>query len=402
MNGPLEGLRVLDMGWVMVGPVTGRYLADLGADVVKLESSRRIDPLRTLGPFKDGKPGLERSISYHNLNAGKRSLTVDIKDPRGREAILRLVEWADVVIESFSPGVLEDLGLSYPVLQARNPAIIVASTSLLGQTGPHAKGTSGVGTMGASMSGASLLLGWPGHPPCGTYGPWTDAIAPRFIVPSILAALHRRRTTGQGCHIDVAQAEAGIQFLSPAWYRYAANGTVAERRGHAGSPLKAPHGIFRCAGQDRWIAIDASDETAWQTLRTMIGGMLIDSAFDTLVGRLRRREEVERTISAWTAPQPADELERSLQAAGVAAHVVSSSGDLARDPELLAAHYRSIEDPVVGEAIVEGPRYRLGRTPERPTCRGPRIGEHTQAVLRDLCGYGDAEIAELETAGVLV
>jgi benzylsuccinate CoA-transferase BbsF subunit len=390
------------MGWVMVGPVTGRYLADLGADVVKLESSRRVDPLRTLGPFKDGKPGLERSISYHNLNAGKRSLTVDIKDSRGREAILRLVDWADVVIESFSPGVLEDLGLAYPVLQARNPAIIVASTSLLGQTGPHAKGTSGVGTMGASMSGASLLLGWPGHPPCGTYGPWTDAIAPRFIVPSILAALHRRRATGQGCHIDVAQAEAGIQFLSPAWYQYAANGTIAERRGHAGSPLKAPHGIFRCAGRDRWIAIDASDETAWQALRALVGGALHDPAFDTLLGRLRRREEVDAAISAWTLPQEAGELERALQEAGVAAHVVSSSGDLAGDPELLAAHYRTIDDPVVGKAVIEGPRYRLGRTVERETRRGPRIGEHTDAVLRDLCGYGDAEIAELKTAGILV
>lgn len=402
MRGPLEGLRVLDMGWVMVGPVTGRYLADLGADVVKLESSRRVDPLRTLGPFKDGKPGLERSISYHNLNAGKRSLTVDIKDPRGREAILRLVEWADVVIESFSPGVLEDLGLAYPVLKARNPAVIVASTSLLGQTGPHARGTSGVGTMGASMSGASLLLGWPSHPPCGTYGPWTDAIAPRFIVPSILAALHRRRTTGHGCHIDVAQAEAGIQFLSPAWYQYAANGTVAERRGHAGSPLKVPHGIFRCAGRDRWIAIDASDEAAWQTLRTMVGGTLLDPAFDTLIGRLRRREEVELEISAWTSPQQADELERSLQTAGVAAHVVSNSSDLAHDAELLAAHYRPIEDPVVGKAVIEGPRYRLSRTPERETLRGPRIGEHTHSILRDLCGYEDAEIAELKTAGILV
>lgn len=402
MKGPLEGLRVLDMGWVMVGPVTGRYLADLGADVVKLESSRRVDPLRTLGPFKDGKPGLERSISYHNLNAGKRSLTVDIKDPRGREAILRLVEWADVVIESFSPGVLEDLGLAYPVLQARNPAIVVASTSLLGQTGPHAKGTSGVGTMGASMSGASLLLGWPGHPPCGTYGPWTDAIAPRFIVTSILAALHRRRATGQGCHIDVAQAEAGIQFLSPAWYQYAANGTIPERRGHAGSPLKAPHGIFRCTGRDRWIAIDASDEAGWQALRALVGDALRDAAFDTLLGRLRRREELEAALSAWTLPQDANDLERALQAAGVAAHVVSSSGDLAGDPELLAGHYRTIEDPVVGTAVIEGPRYRLGRTPERATRRGPRIGEHTDAVLRDLCGYGDAEIAELKTAGILV
>lgn len=402
MNGPLAGLRVLDMGWVMVGPVTGRYLADLGADVVKLESSRRIDPLRTLGPYKDGKPGLERSISYHNLNAGKRSLTVDIKAPQGREAILRLVAWADVLIESFSPGVLEDLKLDYPVLKACNPALIVASTSLLGQTGPHARGTSGVGTMGAAMSGASQLLGWPGHAPCGTYGPWTDAIAPRFIVPSILAALHRRRATGEGCHIDVAQAEAGIQFLSPAWYQYAANGTVPQRRGTAGSPLRAPHGIYACAGSDRWVAIDASDAATWQALRDHVGGALRDGAFDTLLGRLRRREDLDRFIGNWTAPQEAESVERTLQAAGVPAHVVSTSADLARDPELLGAHYRTIDDPVVGQATIEGPRYRLGRTPEQPTRRGPRIGEHTHEILRTLCGYSDAEIAALDSAGVLV
>lgn len=402
MSAPLEGLRVLDMGWVMVGPVTGRYLADLGADVVKLESSRRVDPLRTLGPFKDGKPGLERSISYHNLNAGKRSLTVDVKDPRGREAILHLVEWADVVIESFSPGVLDELELGYPVLRARNPSVILVSTCLLGQTGPHARGTSGVGTMGASMSGASLLLGWPDHAPCGTYGPWTDAIAPRFIVPSILAALHRRRSTGEGCHIDVAQAEAGIQFLSPAWYQYAVNGTVPERRGHAGSPLKAPHGIFRCAGKDRWIAIDASADTAWQALRAVVGTPLLDATFDTLIGRLRHRDDLETAITGWTAAQDAEELERSLQAAGVPAHVVSNSGDLARDRELTGGHYRKIDDPVVGEATIEGPRYRLSRTPERATRRGPRIGEHTMEVLRDLCRYDEATIAGLKEAGVLV
>lgn len=401
MTAPLEGIRVFDMGWVMVGPVSGRYLSDLGADVVKLESSRRVDPLRTLGPFKDNKPGLERSISYHNLNAGKRSITVDLQDERGREAILRMIDWADVVIESFSPGVLDKLKLDYPHLKARNPKIIMVSTSLLGQTGPHARGTSGVGTMGASMSGASQLLGWPEHAPCGTYGPWTDAVAPRFIVPSVLAALHRRRSTGEGCHIDVAQAEAGIQFLSPAWYQYAANGKVPERRGHAGSPLKAPHNIFRCAGKDRWIAIDASTDETWQRFRAAVGGRLADKSFDTLIGRLRGREALEQAIRDWTAPQDATALEAKLQAIGVPAHVVSNTADLADDPDLNGGHYRTIEDPIIGSAVIEGPRFRLQRTPERETRRGPRIGEHTHEVLRSICRYDEAEIAALKEAGVL-
>ena len=159
MATPLDRIHVLDLSWVMVGPVSGRYLADLGADVIKVESSRRIDPVRTLGPFKDGRSGPERSVSYHNLNAGKRCITLDIRKPEGRALVLRLAEWADVVLESFTPGVLDELHLGYRELSARNPRLIMASTAILGQTGPDAKGTSGVGTMGAAMSGATHQLG---------------------------------------------------------------------------------------------------------------------------------------------------------------------------------------------------------------------------------------------------
>ena len=243
MAAPLEGVHVLDLSWVMVGPASGRYLADMGADVIKVESSKRIDPVRTLGPFKDGKTGPERSLSYHNLNAGKRCVAIDIRRPEGREIVLRLADWADVVLESFTPGVLETLHLGYSDLKQRNERIIMASTSLLGQTGPYAHGTSGVGTMGAAMSGATYQIGWPDREPTGPFGPWTDAVTPRFIVASILAALHRRSRTGEGCYVDAAQAEAGIQFMMPAYYEYAANGTIPERRGVAGSPL---HGLKVC------------------------------------------------------------------------------------------------------------------------------------------------------------
>ncbi len=402
MAGPLEGIRVLDMSWVMVGPVSGRYLADLGADVVKVESRSRIDPLRTLGPFKDGKPGVERSVSYHNLNAGKRGLAINIKEPRGRDVILRLVDWADVVLESFTPGVLESLRLDYANLKARKPDIIMVSTSILGQTGPHAAGTSGVGTMGAAMSGASGLLGWPDRPPCGTYGPWTDGVAPRFIVPSILAALHRKSRTGEGTYIDVAQAEAGIQFIMPAYYEYAANGTIPMRRGYAGSPLRCPQGTYPCAGEDRWIVIDASEDARWKRLREVIGGELADAKYETLIARLRNRQAIERVISEWTRTRDADEAETTLQASGVPAHIVSRAGDLARDPHLRHLnHLRRIEDPEFGEAEIEGPRSSFDRTPLPETRRGPRIGEHSAEILRELCGMSEHEIAELKEAGLL-
>jgi len=399
---PLEGVHVLDLSWVMVGPASGRYLADMCADVIKVESSKRIDPVRTLGPFKDGKMGPERSISYHNLNAGKRCVAIDIRRPEGREIVLRLTRWADVVLESFTPGVLETLQLGYSDLKRRNDQIITASTSLLGQTGPYAKGTSGVGTMGAAMSGATYQIGWPDREPTGPFGPWTDAVTPRFIVASILAALHRRSLTGLGCYIDVAQAEAGIQFMMPAYYEYAANATIPERCGVAGSPLQIPQGVYGCSGEDRWIAIDASAPTHWDALRTVIGGELRDAKFDTIIGRLRNRAELDKAIAGWTHEQGVEAIEHRLQAAGVPAHVVSGSGNLVRDVDIIESGYlNKINDPVFGEAEIEGPRFSLDRTSLPVTRRGPRIGEHTKEVLATVLGMSETEIAQLDEAGLL-
>ena len=402
MTAPLEGIHVLDLSWVMVGPVSGRYLADLGADVIKVESSRRIDPVRTLGPFKDGRSGPERSVSYHNLNAGKRCITLDIRNAKGRELVMRLAQWADVVLESFTPGVLDQLQLGYGELSRRNPDLIMASTAILGQTGPEAKGTSGVGTMGAAMSGATHQFGWPDRPPCGPWGPWTDAVAPRFIVASILAALHRRTRTGEGCYIDVAQAEAGVQFMMPAYYEFAANGKIPERRGVAGSPLRVPEGVYRCAGEDRWVAISASDSAPWEALRNIIGGALRESRFDTVLGRIRNRDAIDLAISDWTADKQSDAIESMLQSAGIPAHVVSRDGDLGRDTDLRhLGHFKKFTDTVIGEAEIEGPRCALDRTPLAETRRGPRIGEHTQEILETICHLPKDEIAKLAEAGVL-
>jgi len=402
MTAPLTGLHVLDLSWVMVGPASGRALADLGADVIKVESSKRIDPVRTLGPFKDGKMGPERSVSYHNLNAGKRCIALDIRKPQGRDLVLRLCEWADVVLESFTPGVLDELRLAYRDLSARNPKIVMASTAILGQTGPDAKGTSGVGTMGAAMSGATYQFGWPDRPPSGPWGPWTDAVTPRFIVASILAALHNRSRTDKGCYIDLAQAECGIQFMMPAYYEFAANGRIPERRGVAGSPLAAPQGVYPCVGKDRWVAIDASSQDRWTVLRNLIGGTLAESRFDTIIGRLRNRDDLDRAIADWTRTRESDAVEAELQAARIPAHVVSRGLDLARDSDLRhVGHLVKINDPVIGECEIEGARASFDRTPTPPTRRGPRIGEHTNEILHEVCGLSESEIERLVTDGIL-
>src|SRR3984893_11244710 len=371
MTAPLDGIHVLDLSWVMVGPVSGRYIADLGADVIKVESSRRIDPVRTLGPFKDGRSGPERRVSYHNLNAGKRCISLDIRKPEGRELVMRLAQWADVVLESFTPGVLDELQLGYLVLSERNPRLIMASTAILGQTGPNAKGTSGVGTMGAAMSGATHQFGWPDRAPCGPFGQWTDGVAPRFIAAGILAALHRRTHTGEGCYIYVAQAEAGVQYMMPAYYEFAANGKIPERRGVAGSPLRVPEGVYRCSGEDRWVAISASDAAPREALRNIIGDALRESRFDTVVGRIRNRETIDGAITEWTHEKESDAIEATLQSAGIPAHIVSRANDLGRDTDLgHLGHFKKFTDTVLGDAEIEGPRSAFDRTPLAETRRG--------------------------------
>lgn len=402
MSAPLQGIKVVDMGWLMVGPESARYLADLGAEVLKVESSARIDPLRTLGPFKDGRSGHNRSLSYHAINAGKRSILLDLKHAKGREAFLRLVRWADILVESFAAGVIDSLGFSYADLQRENPALIMVSTSLLGRTGPEAKGTSGTGITGSAFAGATNLLGWPDRAPSGPYGPWTDSVAPRFIVASILAALHRRQRTGEGCYLDAAQAECGLQFLLPAYYDYALNQRVPERRGTAGSPLRCPSGVYRCAGDDRWVVIDASGDLQWQALRRVVGDPLTRSEFDSLLSRLRNRKEIDGAIAVWTEPQYPRAVEEKLQAAGIAAHVVSTSQDLANEEDLQHEEYfQSIHDQEIGGAITRGPSFRLQRTPHVPTRAGPRLGDSSREVLMLIGGYTASEVDALERDGAI-
>ncbi len=401
MTAPLKNLRVLDLGWVMVGPMSGRYLADLGAEVIKVESSQRIDPLRTLGPFKDGKPGAERSLSYHFINAGKRSITLDLGSEEGREVVRALAKESDIVIESFTPGVLGRLGLGYDTLKAENPGLIMVSTCILGQTGPAA-GTSGVGTLGAAYAGVSFLIGWPDRPPGGPYSAWTDSVAPRFVVASVLAALHRRQNTGAGCYIDLAQAEAGVQFLLPAYYEYAANGRIPQRQGNTPSPLRSPCAVYRCAGHDRWVFIDASSPEHWGVLAGLIGGAALEPKFSTLVGRLRNRAELDRLVESWTAEKVDLDVESALQAAGVPAHILCHAEDLDKDADLAADdYYQPIEDAVIGACRIRGAMVAITPSATQPARPGPRIGDSTDAVLREICGYSQDKIAALRQAGAL-
>lgn len=398
----LSGINVVDMGWLMVGPECARYLGDWGAEVVKLESRGRMDPLHSVPPFKEGRPGPNRSIPRHGINAGKLSLSLDLKNPAGHEAALRLARWADVWIESFTPGVTDSLGLSYAALRAVNPGIIYLSTSILGSAGPYGRQTSGTGTTGAALAGATNLIGWPDRLPMGPNGPWTDAVAPRLGVTAILAALHRRRHTGEGCLIDLSQAEAGIQFLMPAYFQAELGGDTPGRTGMARTPYNSPSGVYRCPGEDRWIVIDVPDFAAWRGLAAHLPELARDPALDRLVDRLRRREEIDGWINALAAAHEAESLEALLQASGVPAHIVANARDLAHDADLHAdGYYSEVTDPDGDRVTVRAAQASLSRTPSRPVRPAPNIGAETNEVLTRICGYDEAEIGRLEAEGAL-
>ena len=266
---PLQDVKVLDLMWVMAGPMATRVLADYGATVIHVESTRHIDTVRTITPFHDGEPGVENSGLYETINAGKLGITLNLSHPEGRAVVLDLVRWADVVTESFSPKAMRAWGLDYDTLRHVKPDIIMISSCLMGQNGPLAQ-FAGFGNLAAAISGYSNITGWPDRPPAGPFLAYTDTVAPRFSAATILAALDYRRRTGMGQYIDQSQAESALHFMGPALLDYTVNGRTLDRMGNRDVHM-APHGVYACAGEDRWVAIAAVTPDHWQTLCEVIG-----------------------------------------------------------------------------------------------------------------------------------
>lgn len=399
---PLADVRVLDLTWVVVGPATTRVLADYGATVVRVESTRWVDTTRTFGPFYTGRPGPENSALYQQFNAGKLGITLDLTKEAGRAVLRDLVRWADVVTESFLPKVMPAWGLDYDSLRQVKPDIIMVSTCLMGQSGPLSN-FAGYGNLAAAISGFYNLTGWPDRPPAGPYGAYTDTVAPRFMAAAILAALDYRQRTGQGQYIDQSQAESALQFLGPALLDYTVNGRVQERRGNR-DPYAAPHGVYPAAGEDRWVAIAVGNDEQWQALCSAMERpeLVRDQRFSTTAARLQHQDELDAMVAAWTQTQDAHEMEAALQAAGVPASVVENSRDLYADPQLRhRGHFLEFPHPLHGTAIVEGSRCRLSRTPAGIQRPAPTFGRDNQYVLETILGYSQEKIAELAAEGVL-
>jgi crotonobetainyl-CoA:carnitine CoA-transferase CaiB-like acyl-CoA transferase len=399
---PLKGINVLDVAWVVAAPWGTRYLADYGATVIKVDSSTRVDTARTIGPFKDRTPGPERSAAYATVNAGKLGLTLNLNSPSGAEVARRLAEWADVVTESFAPGTLPRLGFGYEDLKRINPDIIMISSCLNGQTGPHSR-LAGFGTMGLHIAGFGDLAGWPDRPPAGPAGAYTDYIAPKFTAAAILAAIDHRDRTGEGTYIDLSQAEASQQFLAPALLEYFVNGHVLTRIGNS-SPDHAPHAVYPAAGEDRWVAIAVLSDEHWKGLCRALGrdDWAGDANLAGVRGRLERHDELDAGISEWTGAREPDDIERLLQAEGVPVHRVSVSADLWSDPQISArGHFVTVEHPELGPVPIENSRMLFSHTPAHIERPGPVFGQDNEYVVKELLGYSDEEFIELLTEGVL-
>jgi crotonobetainyl-CoA:carnitine CoA-transferase CaiB-like acyl-CoA transferase len=393
---PLAGLKVLDFMWVIAGPFFTRVLADYGATVIKVESTTRMEPARAAPTFKDGEQTLEHGVPFANFNAGKMGVTIDPSNPVGREVILDLVRWADVVTESFSPKAMKGWGLDYASLKAVNPDLIMLSSCLMGQTGPRSQ-VPGYGNMAAAITGFYELTGWPDRSPAGPYLAYTDGVSPRFMLVSLLAALEHKRKTGEGQHIDISQAEAAIHMLGPALADYERNGHVWPRMGNRDLEM-CPHGVFPSAGDDAWIAIACQTDADWQALSGLMG-LADDPAFASVDARRQREDEIEEMIGRWTSQHDAFDLQGRLVSAGVAAHAMQNSAECYADPQLRhREHFVPVQHSTVGEMIVEGTRFKLSRTPARIERASPALGEHNAEVLLDVLNYDGDRVADVFAA----
>lgn len=397
--GAWEGTRILEFGSGAAGPIATRYFAEHGATVVRIESRSRPDFLRVYALGPDNPHGLDGAPMFDALNAGKQSVALNLKQPAAVDLVRRLVDWADAVAENFAPRAMRGFGLDYDSLAARKPDLVMVSACLNGQTGPH-KDYPGFGGQGSALSGFNTLTGWPDGEPLGPHGTITDSLAPRFVAAALAAGLLYRRRTGRGVYLDLSQVEAAIYTLSPWLLDYTVNGVISERIGNR-SRRDAPHGAFRCLGEDRWVAIAVWSDDEWRELAGHLG---LNSALASLSldERMARQDELEAAIAAWTSGRLAADVAEALQAIGIEAVPVNDFGDLHEDPQLRARqHFVPLMHPVMRDGLYEHNGFRLSNSPSGYTRTGPVLGQDTDAVLSGVLGLSADGIAALRADGAV-
>jgi crotonobetainyl-CoA:carnitine CoA-transferase CaiB-like acyl-CoA transferase len=400
VSAPLDGVKVLDLGWTWAGPFAGMILTDLGADVIKVESGRRIDVLRWSGAFADFVRDPERSGYHNSCNRGKRSVTLDLKDPDARALVLGLAEWADVAIENFSPGVLPGLRLGWEQLSSVNPRLVMLSLSAYGSTGPESDYIA-YGDHLMYASGMTSVTGHPDDPPTpiGTF--YGDPVAGIYGALAVLAALAERDLTGQGRHLELAQIEALVSMI-PGPLMSASIGAPVPRSVDK-SPDMAPHGFYRCAGDDTWVAVAVEDDRRWAAMRAILrdaGHSPPD--WDTLASRKASEADLDAVVGSWTAHLSPWQVTTSCQAVGIAAYPMMNAPRLAWDRHLHERNFFEwVEHPVTGPGPVPGVLFRVGDGGARVRGPAPLIGQHNEEIFRDLLGLSEDRYRELLHSGAI-
>ena len=408
---PLSRYRVVDFGTAWAGPMAAQLLADLGAQVIKVESRARLDGLRLGRPIMGediagGDRGLwpELQPVFHGINRNKLSVTLNLKTDEGLELVRSLIARSDLVMNNYSPGVLQRLGLDYPSLRKLRPDIILVSMPSVGDTGPL-RDILAYAPIIQALSGLMSTVGYSGDEQLvgELQAPWSDVVAAMHAALSSLAALRHRQQTGQGQYIEVAQLEATTSMLGEGVLEYQMTGRPPGPQGNF-DPDFAPHNNYQCAGDDQWVSIAVRTEEEWRAFCAAMGSpaWARSGKFAAKSQRQANIAELDSWVAAWTRNQPAEDLVQLLQEHGVAAMKVMSIEDQFTDPHLQERQaYLEVEHPHVGIEWLYGMPWLFGNTPGGIRTPAPTLGEHNRLILGELLGVPAAELERLEMAQVV-
>ena len=398
MSGPLEGVRILDLTWVLAGPFASMVLCDLGADVIKVERPPIGDVARMTAPLVNGE-----SCYFLSVNRGKRSIAIDLKNEAGRELFLRLVERVDVVMENFTPGTMEALGLGYDVLCQRNRRLIYAATSGFGQTGPD-RLRPALDIIAQGMGGIMSITGEPGGPPVRPGTSLGDIAAGLFTAIGVLAALHERERSGRGQMIDVAMLDCQVSILENAFARYFATGEVPGPIGTR-HPVATPFQAFPTRDGYVVLALSWGVENQWELLCATIDrvDLIGDPRFDHPALRTEHHAELEPILNEAMRQKTTSEWLQEFDAIGLPCGPLNNIAQAAEQPQVVARRMLvEVEHPRVGRLKLPDTPVKLSRTPGGIRGPSPALGQNTYEVLSSLLGLSAEELDELAATGVIV
>ncbi|HAL47461.1 MAG: CoA transferase [SAR202 cluster bacterium] len=397
----LAGVRVVDFTWVWAGPYCTKQLADMGGEVIKIETASRLDTVRREPPHKDGEFGINRNATFSFYNRNKLGCTLNLKTPGAMELLTELISTCDVVVENFAPRVMPSLGLDYPSLKAIRPDIIMVSLSGFGGAGPY-KDYVSYGEHASNFSGLTSLSGL-AERPFGDQSALSDQTVGLMGAFASVSALHHRAKTGEGQRIDVSQYEAMASFLPQGIMDYSLNQRIRERQGNRDDIL-APHDVYRCSGDDQWVSIAVATDDEWEAMANAMGHpeWSLDERFSEALQRWSNQDILDELIQEWTEQHTHYEVMHTLQAVGVAAVATLTSDELMEDPHIKdRGFFVEVDHAEMGPHMLTGPSWKMSETPGRIKRGAPLLGEDNEYVFGQILGFPSDKLDDLTERGAL-